>query len=297
MRNSRRGRSDLAGNAPGRIRQGRDDVIGQLPDAAVLAPATTAAELRPARRAHHGFYAWAGAAAFAIVFAGFARTYYLKVFFGALVVQDPVRVDAVRPVAIVAKDDANGVAHDGTNEWTEKAEVIPRGRPGLERAEGAIGVLAIEHLAVAGTHGMRIRFAEKRRVGVRRTCDLVAPSGHVVPRDGVRRDVVRAGATAGDAPGRGIRGAKRERGEDGDAGDRECTHGDSPRRIGRAEWSHTASAVAEHARVPMRSGGRMRHLSDWLRTVHRRPSRTALRGATRRRRRMCLRIRSDRPRR
>ena len=58
-------------------------MTGQLPDAAVLAPATTAAELRPARRAHHGFYAWAGAAAFAIVFAGFARTYYLKVFFGA----------------------------------------------------------------------------------------------------------------------------------------------------------------------------------------------------------------------
>ena len=62
-------------------------MIGQLPDAAVLAPATTAATLRPNRRAHHGFYAWAGAAAFAIVLFGFARTYYLKVFFGAPALQ------------------------------------------------------------------------------------------------------------------------------------------------------------------------------------------------------------------
>lgn len=35
------------------------------------------------RRAGHRFYAWTGAAAFAIVFVGFARTYYLKFLFGA----------------------------------------------------------------------------------------------------------------------------------------------------------------------------------------------------------------------
>lgn len=36
---------------------------------------------RPRRLADHRFYAWAGAAAFAIVFIGFARTYFLKSFF------------------------------------------------------------------------------------------------------------------------------------------------------------------------------------------------------------------------
>lgn len=43
----------------------------------------TAAASRAPRRADHRFYAWAGAAAFAIVFVGFARTYYLKFLFGA----------------------------------------------------------------------------------------------------------------------------------------------------------------------------------------------------------------------
>jgi hypothetical protein len=51
-------------------------------DAPVLAPAAAAAASRPPRRADHRYYAWAGAAAFAIVLAGFARTYYLKLFFG-----------------------------------------------------------------------------------------------------------------------------------------------------------------------------------------------------------------------
>jgi hypothetical protein len=37
--------------------------------------------LHPPRRADHRYYAWAGAAAFAVVLAGFARTYYLKLFF------------------------------------------------------------------------------------------------------------------------------------------------------------------------------------------------------------------------
>ncbi len=39
----------------------------------------------PSRRrlADHRFYAWAGVAAFAVVFAGFARTYFLKFLFGA----------------------------------------------------------------------------------------------------------------------------------------------------------------------------------------------------------------------
>lgn len=56
----------------------------QLPhDAPVLAPAAADATGRPPRRADHRYYAWAAAAAFAIVFAGFARTYYLRFPFGA----------------------------------------------------------------------------------------------------------------------------------------------------------------------------------------------------------------------
>jgi len=55
----------------------------QLPhDASVLSPAATVAASRAPRRADHRFYVWAGAAAFAIVLAGFARTYYLKLLFG-----------------------------------------------------------------------------------------------------------------------------------------------------------------------------------------------------------------------
>jgi len=55
-------------------------VTTQLPhDARILAPAAT----RPPRRADHPYYAWGGAAAFAVVLAGFARTYYLKLLFGA----------------------------------------------------------------------------------------------------------------------------------------------------------------------------------------------------------------------
>ena len=38
--------------------------------------------VQPSRRAEHRYYAWAGAAAFAVVLAGFARSYYLKSFFG-----------------------------------------------------------------------------------------------------------------------------------------------------------------------------------------------------------------------
>jgi hypothetical protein len=58
-------------------------VIGQVPDAPVLVPAATAAAaLRPTRRAHHGFYAWAGTVAFAVVLIGFARSFYLKLVFG-----------------------------------------------------------------------------------------------------------------------------------------------------------------------------------------------------------------------
>jgi hypothetical protein len=59
-------------------------VTTQLPrDTPFLAPAEAVAASRPPRRADHRFYAWAGAAAFAIVFAGFARTYFLKFVFGA----------------------------------------------------------------------------------------------------------------------------------------------------------------------------------------------------------------------
>jgi hypothetical protein len=42
----------------------------------------TAGASRPTRLADHRFYAWAGAAAFAIVLAGFARSFYLKFLFG-----------------------------------------------------------------------------------------------------------------------------------------------------------------------------------------------------------------------
>jgi hypothetical protein len=38
--------------------------------------------LRATLRSQHGFYAWASAAAFAVVFVGFAQTYYLKLVFG-----------------------------------------------------------------------------------------------------------------------------------------------------------------------------------------------------------------------
>lgn len=56
----------------------------QLPrDAPFRAPAEAVAASQPPRRADHRYYAWAGAAAFAIVFAGFARTYFLKFLFGA----------------------------------------------------------------------------------------------------------------------------------------------------------------------------------------------------------------------
>jgi len=49
--------------------------------ATISAPTASEIALRPPRRADHRYYAWAGAAAFAIVLAGFARTYYLKLFF------------------------------------------------------------------------------------------------------------------------------------------------------------------------------------------------------------------------
>jgi hypothetical protein len=54
-----------------------------LHDAPDLGPSATVAASPPSRRADHRYYAWAGAAAFAIVFAGFARTYYLGFLFGA----------------------------------------------------------------------------------------------------------------------------------------------------------------------------------------------------------------------
>lgn len=50
-------------------------------DASVRAPVATMASRRP-RRADHRYYAWAGAAAFSILLAGFAQSYYLKSFFG-----------------------------------------------------------------------------------------------------------------------------------------------------------------------------------------------------------------------
>lgn len=46
-------------------------------------PAATLAARRLPHRPDHAYYAWAGAATVAIVFAGFARSYYLKVLFGA----------------------------------------------------------------------------------------------------------------------------------------------------------------------------------------------------------------------
>jgi hypothetical protein len=51
-------------------------------DATILASAVSEIAMRPPRRVDHRYYAWAGAAAFAIVLAGFARTYYLKFLFG-----------------------------------------------------------------------------------------------------------------------------------------------------------------------------------------------------------------------
>jgi hypothetical protein len=54
-----------------------------LHDAPDLGPSAAVATSPPSRRADHRYYAWAGAAAFAIVFAGFARTYYLRFLFGA----------------------------------------------------------------------------------------------------------------------------------------------------------------------------------------------------------------------
>ena len=46
-------------------------------------PDAASAAARPPLRTDHHYYAWAGAAAFAIVFAGFARSYYLKGLFHA----------------------------------------------------------------------------------------------------------------------------------------------------------------------------------------------------------------------
>jgi hypothetical protein len=45
-------------------------------------PAAAVVAARPPRRADHRFYAWAAVAAFAVVFSGFARTYYLRFLFG-----------------------------------------------------------------------------------------------------------------------------------------------------------------------------------------------------------------------
>ena len=56
----------------------------QIPHhALVVAPDAAIAASRPPRRADHRYYAWAGAAAFTIVLAGFARSYYLKFLFDA----------------------------------------------------------------------------------------------------------------------------------------------------------------------------------------------------------------------
>src|SRR6185503_10198232 len=54
---------------------------------------------------------------------------------GALVVQDSVRMHAVRPIAVVAEHDADGIAHHSTNQWPEKTEVFPSRGPGFERAK------------------------------------------------------------------------------------------------------------------------------------------------------------------
>ena len=51
----------------------------QIPHhALVVAPDAAIAASRPPRRADHRFYTWACVAAFAVVFTGFARTYYLR---------------------------------------------------------------------------------------------------------------------------------------------------------------------------------------------------------------------------
>jgi hypothetical protein len=51
-------------------------------DAPILPPAAPVAASPSSRHADHRHYTWAGAAAFAVVFAGFARTYYLRFLFG-----------------------------------------------------------------------------------------------------------------------------------------------------------------------------------------------------------------------
>jgi hypothetical protein len=51
-------------------------------DAPALTPAADFVASRRPRRADHRFYTWAGVAAFVVIFAGFARTYYLRNLFG-----------------------------------------------------------------------------------------------------------------------------------------------------------------------------------------------------------------------
>jgi hypothetical protein len=62
-------------HTPGSLTDSSSDTLSRP-----LAAAPTAA--RRFRLAEHRFYAWACVAAFAVVFAGFARTYYLRVLFG-----------------------------------------------------------------------------------------------------------------------------------------------------------------------------------------------------------------------
>src|SRR6185312_13205643 len=70
--------------------------------------------------------------------------------------------------------------------------MLPLDRPRLERAESAVGVLAIEHFLVDGAHGTRLPFGEECRVVIRLSDYFVATAGYVVPRHGIGGDVVRA---------------------------------------------------------------------------------------------------------
>ena len=51
-------------------------------DSSIVGTTTAVASARGLRSKGHRFYLWASIAAFAVVFAGFARTYYLKTLFG-----------------------------------------------------------------------------------------------------------------------------------------------------------------------------------------------------------------------
>jgi hypothetical protein len=128
-----------------------------------------------------------------VVLVGGAGAVVVRGALGALGVEDPVRVDAVRLGGVVAEHDLDRVADLGLEDRAEHPEVLPLGRPRLEPRERPVGVLAIERLLVGAADPLRAAADEHVLVvGERRARDQVAPLRRVVPADLVRGDVVGA---------------------------------------------------------------------------------------------------------